>query len=147
MPSRKTIPQWFSFERIKPALIMGLVLFAASFVADITFIWLGASSKARIFNNLAIGIVGALLLAFYLTASYQHQAYLRARERMILIAELNHHVRGALSLIEESSMIDNREERIRRVDEAVNKIDVVLTELVPTIGSASGPRFELPRYN
>ncbi|HEV2489929.1 MAG TPA: hypothetical protein VGT03_08985 [Candidatus Acidoferrales bacterium] len=147
MPSQSSLPHWLSFERMKPVLLTGLVLFVFSYIADVAFDWLHVPAKAAIFNNLAIGIVGALLLMLYLSASYENEAYSRAKERMILVEELNHHVRRALSRIEESAMLEDREERIRCVDEAICQIDVVLTELVPTIGSADSPRYLLPVHN
>lgn len=120
------------------------MLFLFSFGADIAFDSAHHPRLGSIFNDLAVGIVGALLLVLYLSATYENDAYARAKERMILVLELNHHVRRALSIIEESAMIENREERVRRVDEAIARIDFVLTDLVPTIGTASKPRFELP---
>ncbi|HEV2299526.1 MAG TPA: hypothetical protein VGR72_13550 [Candidatus Acidoferrales bacterium] len=144
MPSRKSLPEWLSFARLKPALFTGLVLFLFSYGADIALGWFRHPSYGLIFNDLAVGIVGALLLVLYLTTSYENDAYARAKERMILVLELNHHIRRALSLIEESAMVEDREERVRRVDAAIARIDFVLTDLVPTIGSASTPRYELP---
>ncbi|HKW89547.1 MAG TPA: hypothetical protein VJN21_12410 [Candidatus Acidoferrales bacterium] len=144
MPSLKSLPHWLSFARLKPALFTGLVLFLFSFGADIAFGWFRHPGYATIVNDLAVGVVGALLLILYLSASYENDAYARAKERMILVLELNHHVRRALSIIEESAMIEDREERVRRVDQAIARIDFVLTDLVPTIGSTKKPRFELP---
>lgn len=144
MPSQKALPQWLSFARLKPALFTGLVLFLFSYGADLAFTSFGYPANSWLFNDIAVGIVGALLLVLYLSISYENDAYARAKERMILVLELNHHVRRALSLIEESSMIEDREERMRRVDEAIARIDFVLTDLVPTIGSTKAPRFEQP---
>lgn len=144
MPSLKSLPPWLSFARLKPALFTGLVLFLFSYGADLAITWFRHPASAWFFNDLAVGIVGALLLVLYLSVSYENDAYARAKERMILVLELNHHVRRALSLIEESAMIENKEERIRRVDEAIARIDFVLTDLVPTIGSAQKPRYVLP---
>lgn len=144
MPSKKSLPPWLSFDRLKPALFTGLALFLFSYGADIALGWFRHPAYSLIFNDLAVGIVGALLLVLYLTASNENDAYARAKERMILVLELNHHVRRALSIIEESALIEDREERVRRVDEAIARIDFVLTDLVPTIGTANKPRFELP---
>lgn len=62
-----------------------------------------------------------------------------AKERMQLIAEMNYRIRGALSLIEQSATLDDRDERLRGVDEAVRRIDVVLTDFLPTAGTAAVP--------
>lgn len=131
------LPRWLSFERMSPALLTGLILFAASFLTDVILSWIGTPGQARIFNHLAIGIIGALLIVFFLSASYENQVYARAKERMQLIAEMNYRIRGALNLIEQSATLDNRDERLRGVDEAVRRIDVVLTDFLPSVGTAA----------
>ncbi|HET6199446.1 MAG: hypothetical protein WBE21_07270 [Candidatus Acidiferrales bacterium] len=139
MHLNKTLPRWLSFERMSPALLSGLILFAASFFTDIILDWIGTPGQARFFNYLAIGFIGALLILFFLSASYENQVYARAKERMQLIAEMNYRIRGALSLIEQSATLDDRDERLRGVDEAVRRIDVVLTDFLPTAGTAAVP--------
>lgn len=135
----KTLPRWLSFERMSPALLTGLILFAASFFTDIILSWIGTPAQARVFNHLAIGLIGALLILFFLSASYENQVYARAKERMQLVTEMNCRIRGALSLIEQSATLDDRDERLRSVDEAVRRIDVVLTDFLPTAGRAAAP--------
>lgn len=137
MHLNRTLPRWLSFERMSPALLSGLILFAASFLTDIILSWIGTPGQARVFNHLAIGIIGALLILFFLSASYENQVYARAKERMRLIAEMNYRIRGALSLIEQSATLDDRDERLRGVDEAVRRIDVVLTDFLPSVGTAA----------
>jgi hypothetical protein len=134
----KPLPRWLSFERMSPSLLSGLILFAASFLTDIILSWIGTPGQARFFNHLAIGIIGALLILFFLSASYENQVYARAKERMQLIAEMNYRIRGALNLIEQSATLDDRDERLRGVDEAVRRIDVVLTDFLPSVGTAAG---------
>lgn len=140
MRPNKPLPRWLSFERMSPALLSGLILFAASFFTDIILDWIGTPGQARLFNYLAIGLIGALLILFFLSASYENQVYARAKERMQLIAEMNYRIRGALSLIEQSATLDDRNERLRGVDEAVRRIDVVLTDFLPTVGTAAEPQ-------
>lgn len=139
MRPNKTLPRWLSFERMSPALLSGLILFAASFFTDIILHWIGTPAQARVFNHLAIGLIGALLILFFLSASYENQVYARAKERMRLIAEMNYRIRGALSLIEQSATLDDRDERLRGVDEAVRRIDVVLTDFLPTADTTAVP--------
>src|SRR5579859_7192735 len=69
MRLRKPLPRWLSFERMSPALLSGLILFAASFFTDIILSWIGAPAQAKVFNHLAIGFIGALLILFFLSAS------------------------------------------------------------------------------
>lgn len=89
---------------------------------------------------MTVGVLGAALSLFYLSSVRTNQIYLRAKERMILIAELNRHVRSALTAIRHASSLDDAAQRIQNVDEAIERIDRVLLELVPTVGSAEAPR-------
>jgi hypothetical protein len=147
MQTKTTLPRWMAFDRLKPALAVFIALFFASYVMDLILDRLGVSGASTILNDLAIGILGVLLLLFYLSASYENHNMARARERMILVAELNLHVRTSLIAIGNAAMLENKGERLRRIDEAMMQIDVVLTDLVPTVGSATSPRLSLPGYN
>ena len=147
MGLKNNLPNWMAFDRIRPSLIAGLAIFAVSDVLDLILFWLGLPAAATILNSVAIAILGALILLFYLSASYEAQNYARAKERMILVAELNHHIRGALLVIEHSALLDDRDERLRNTGQAVARIDSVLTDLLPTIGSVEKPRFTLPLQN
>jgi hypothetical protein len=144
MRFKDNLPNWVAFDRIQPALIAGLVIFAVSDVLDLILFWMDLPAAATILNSVAIAILGALILLFYLSASYESQNYARAKERMILVAELNHHIRRALIVIEDSALLEDRAERLRNTEEAVARIDSVLTDLLPTIGSAEKPRYSLP---
>lgn len=50
MHLNKTLPRWLSFERMSPALLSGLILFAASFFTDIILDWIRTPGQARFFN-------------------------------------------------------------------------------------------------
>ncbi len=147
MELKKNLPDWLSFDRSRPALIVGLALFAVSDGLDLILSSLGSHSVASILNNVAIGILGGLLLLFYLTLSYENQVHARAKERMILVAELNHHVRSALIVIEHSALLEDRLERLHKTEQAVARIDAMLTDLLPTIGTAKKPRYHLQQHN
>lgn len=81
-----------------------------------------------------------MLSLFHMSSVRTNQIYLRAKERMILTAELNRHVRGALTSIRQAASQEDAAKRMQRVDEAIEQIDRVLLELVPTVGSADAPR-------
>jgi hypothetical protein len=101
-------------------------------------------SAVTVFNDLAIGILGAGLALFHMSSVRTNQVYLRAKERMILIAELNHHVRSALTTIHQAASLEDPVTRAREVNGALEQIDRVLLDLVPTIGSANAPRYSFP---
>jgi hypothetical protein len=147
MQFKENLPNWMAFDRIRPALIAGLAIFAVSDVLDLILFWAGLPAAATILNSVAIAVLGALILLFYLSASYESQNYARAKERMILVAELNHHIRAALIVIEHSALLEDRTERLSNTEQAIARIDSVLTDLLPTIGSAKEPRYSLPLHN
>jgi hypothetical protein len=137
MRSLKNLPGWLAFRRLEPALLTGLVLFITSYTSDVILEWSGASKTSTILNNLAIGILGGMVLLFYLSASYEHRNYERAKDRMALVSEVNREVREVLMEISESAMLEDRGERLARLDEATERIDSMLTKLVPIAGGAS----------
>lgn len=110
------------------------------YTLDVFLLWLGIPKAATVFNDLTVGILGALLSLFYMSSVRTNQIYMRAKERMILTAELNSHVRSALTAIRHAASQEDMAKRIQEVDEAVEQIERVLFELVPTVGRAQAPR-------
>ncbi len=134
-------------DRVTPALLVGGALFVFSFGTHFLLLKLHVPAAATILDDLAIAVLGALLFFFYVSAISLNQEYKRAKERIILIAELNHHIRDALIVIQCSGGIADENDRAHCVQEAVQRIDWVLTDLVPTIGSAKQPRLYSPEQN
>ena len=134
------LPEWILAEHLKSALVIGFVLSVSNYAMEVLLLWLRIPTAATVFNNLAVGALGAGLSLFYMSSVRTNQIYLRAKERMILTAELNRHVRGALTAIHQAASLDDAFKRIHDVDEAIEQIDQVLLDLVPTVGSAVAPR-------
>ena len=59
---------------------------------------------------------------------------------MALIGEVNRQVRDALVDITALAMVEDRTERLMRLDEATDRIDNVLTQLVPSAGEGTSAR-------
>jgi hypothetical protein len=137
MVEKKSLPVWLAPERVKPALVTGLALFVTSYASDVLLDWWGVPVTATILNNVIIGILGALSVLFYLSASYEHHNFQRAKERMALVSEVNRQVREALSEIGQSAILEDREERLRRLDEVTDRMDSVLSDLAPVPGTAA----------
>jgi hypothetical protein len=138
-PATKRAP-WFTWDRTLPIAVVSLSLFAASFISDVYLERRGVLLTATIINNIAIGLLaGAALLAYEIKVS-RDQEFKRAKERIALIAELNNHVRQSLTLIGLSAGLEHRDERLRRIDEAMARIDTDLTDLLPhAAGSSRAP--------
>ena len=132
----RNLPGWLAFRRLEAPLLTGLVLFVGSYTGDVILEWRGVSTAASILANLAVATLGGLTLLFYLSASYEYHNYKRAKDQMTLISEVNRQVREALMDITESAMVEDRAERLTRLDEATERIDQVLTQLVPTTAAS-----------
>lgn len=128
-------------ERFGAALLVGALLFGVSYFSEWALFWLRIPAVSTIKDNVAIGICAAV--AAYIWARYEAERHERARERMILVAELNHHIRNAVTLLGQSAVLEDGPDKLRLMDEAVDRIDRVLTELVPTAGEAQTPRLFL----
>jgi hypothetical protein len=122
-------------------VLVGAVLFGVSYLTDWILYWLKIPGVSTIANNLVIG--GCAAVAAYIWVRYEAECHARAREKMILIAELNHHIRNAVTLLGQSAALEDGPDKLRMIDEAVDRIDRVLTELVPTVGETQTPRLFL----
>ena len=134
------LPEWILPELLKDALVIGFVLGVCNYALDVLLFWLRIPTAATILNDLTVGVLGAGLSMFYMSSVRMNQIYLRAKERMILTAELNRHVRSAITAIRHAASLEDTVKRIQEVDGAIEQIDRVLLELVPTVGSADAPR-------
>ena len=144
MSRKPAIPSWMSSECLTPALFAGLLLFLASYVADAVLARFGIHGGSTILNDLGIALLGSVLLLFYVTTKKESQNLARAKERIVLVAKLNHNIREALFEIGKSAMLEDREERLRVVDRALNQVDDVLIELVPTMAGAGSAHLTIP---
>ncbi len=132
---------WLAWDRIIPIGVVSLGLFAVSFISDIYLEKMGVPLTATIINNVAIGLLGGAALLAYEIKMSRDQEFKRAKERIALIAELNNHVRQSLTMIGLSAGLEQRDERLRRIDEAMARIDTVLTDLLPrAAGTGSSTR-------
>ena len=120
--------------------VMTGILFFISYIVDVTLAGVGVSPAATVLNDAAIALIAAAVLIFYLFSSRAEQIFLRARERMNLTAELNHHLRHVFSDMRSAAELEDRELRLRLMDEAIERADYVLIDLVPTVSAERPPR-------
>lgn len=136
----KFLPYWMTRGMLRAGAVMTGILFLISYMVDVTLAAAGMSPAATVLNDAAIALIAASVLIFYLFSSRTEQIFLRARERMNLTAELNHHLRHVLSDMREAAGVEDREERLRLMDEAIERADRVLIDLVPTVSAERPPR-------
>jgi hypothetical protein len=139
--SERLTSRRLKLERFGAALLVGALVFGVSYFSEWALFWLRIPDVSTIKDNVAIGISAAV--AAYIWARYEAERHGRLRERMILVAELNHHIRNAVTLLGQSAVLEDGPDKLRLMDEAVDRVDRVLTELVPTVGEAQTPRLFL----
>jgi hypothetical protein len=125
---------------LRAGAVMTGILFVISYIVDVTLAGLGVSPAATVLNDVAIALIAASVLIFYLFSSRTEQIFLRARERMNLTAELNHHLRHVLSDMRSAAEVEDRSERLRLMDDATAQADHLLIDLVPTVSAEKPPR-------
>ena len=137
----RSMSEWLNEYNLKAALVAGLTLFTITYVADAVLYYLGIAATETILDDAAIAITGAGMLIFFLVQSHKNQMVARAKERAILVAEINHHMRNAITPLALIMASPDTRERLRILDLATDRMDHVLTELLPTVGTTSKPRF------
>ena len=115
-------------RRVVPAVLTCAFLFAANYTMDIAMARMGIDESKTIVNDLIIGVLGALAVYYYLSASYENLHFQSARERILLIGELNLRIRESLGVVTSSAMSDDRVARLRGIDEAIDRIDDILCD-------------------
>jgi hypothetical protein len=139
--SKQTTSSRLKYERFGAALLVGALLFSVSYFTEWALFWLRIPGVGTVADNVAIGLCAAM--AAYIWAKYEAERQAHAREKMILVAELNHHIRNAVTLLGQSAVLEDGPDKMRLMDEAVDRIDRVLTELVPTVSETQTPRLFL----
>ena len=117
-------------DRVRLAVITGIVLCLANYGMDFVMDRLGTNSSKTIVNDPAIGVLGALAVYFFLSVSRERDDFESAKERIILIRELNRRIREALVSVATSALSEERMARLQGIDEATDRIDDILTDLV-----------------
>lgn len=125
----------FLNDRLRSSLAVALILFSLSVVCDKIMLWRGVQAADTYLNDLVLGVTGGICAGLILSFQASRDAMERAHERMLLILELNQQLRSAVMHMANSALLPDEMDRLRVMDEAVEQIDEVLTELVPAGGS------------
>ena len=92
---------------------------------------MGTSGSKTIVNDVLIGVLGSIAVFYYLSASQESHQFESAKARIVLIGELNQRVRESLAAVTNSAMSDDRDARLRGIDEAIDHIDEILCDFRP----------------
>jgi len=137
----KFLPYWMTPTIFKAAVVMVCMLFVVSYAVDFALLKLDVPPHSTIVNDIAIATIATGIMLFYLFVTHTHQIFLRAKERMNLAAELNHHLRVVLTELRDAAEVEDRDERLLRFDQAIESVDHILIDLVPTISGEQLPRY------
>lgn len=139
MKSTQNRPRRFTLDPIVPVLLTMIILGVASHYIDVALDRIGVPIAATILNDCAIAVLGGAAILLYQLKAHRDQEFERTRERMMLVGELNRSLRSAMTLIELSAVLEDRNERLRRIDQAMERIDSVLTDSLPRAASSNNP--------
>jgi hypothetical protein len=124
-------PAWLTPDRIAPVLVMFVGLFVITWVFDAAFDRMGVNPASTLFNNFSIGYFGAAIILYYQIQAYRDGKSSRAKEKEEIIAEVNQYVRGELAAIASSAGLEDRDERLKRIEEAMARIEARLANSAP----------------
>ena len=141
MPS-KFWPYWMTPAIVKAAGVMACVLFIVSYAVDLTLLSFEVAPSSTVLNDIAIALIATGVMLFYLFSTHTQHVFLRAKERMNLTAELNHNLRQVLVEFRCAAEVEDRGERLRILDQAIEDVDRILIELVPAVNAENLPRYD-----
>lgn len=131
----KSISSWLNDDILRAAVVAGLVLFAFSYVCDAVLYLLGIAGAKTILNDVAIGIIGAVLLVIFLSQSRKNQVLAQAKARALFVEEVSHYVRDAFAPLAQIMSSQDAAERLRILDMTTDRVDYVLSQVLPSVGT------------
>jgi hypothetical protein len=134
---------WLASRRRISVTGFAVLLFGAHYGLTQILTWRGIKEGSTLIDDFTIAALGSAALWFFLTLQAERQEIAHARERMMVTARVNLHIRRALSAVATSVVLPNEDDRLRLVDEAVERIDHVLMDMVPTADEQDRLRFYL----
>ncbi len=128
MALQKTSGQAGMAGRLIPAVITCVLLFAANYAMDVGMERVGWASSKTLVNDVVIGVLGAIAVFYYVSASNESHEFESAKERIVMIGKLNLRIRESLGAVTSSVLSDDRMARLRGIDEAIDRIDDILCD-------------------
>lgn len=107
------------------AFIVGLSVFTVGCVGDLVFLANGSDPLLAVMDDFSLGAFAAALVLYY-----EWRRSVQLRNRLSVIAQMNHHVRNQLEVIEYSAWATHDQVLIARMNESVARIDWALREIL-----------------
>ncbi len=114
-----------SWPRYLFPVLVGGGAFGAGILLDLAF---GIENRPILYSDVFTGVVAALLA--FLVARYYERLRRSDAERLRVAADVNHHVRNALTTVLYSVHVKRDPELIQVTQDAVNSIDWTLREVL-----------------
>lgn len=130
LPAKSSFSQT-STSAILIAIAVAAIVFLVSSIADFALLYEHEPARLTIEISDAIssGVIGLLCFQLF---RMQQQRRRQIRQRLEVIADMNHHVRNALQVI--SFTVESRDQQeIKAIRESMNRIQWALKELLPKI--------------
>lgn len=128
------------FERIVSVGLAAALLFLVSVACGEIFYMRGIHGAQTFLDDAVIGAAGGFIVWGLLYLQGIRRDFESARERMRLTAEMNMRVRDALAIMSNAVLAQNQADRLRLMDEAIQRVDNVLNDLVPTMDQPTQTR-------
>jgi signal transduction histidine kinase len=129
---RTQTPRRVLILRAVLALLIAALFAAFEQVADVHLARHGLSRADIFIDDVGGAVLLGTIFFLWVTVVDEHHRRVRAEEKRELTADMNHHIRNALTVIKYSAHSENQAERIRMTDEAVDRIESTLRELLPS---------------
>jgi hypothetical protein len=134
-----------NYDILKSAVIAGLVLFALTYMCDALLYYLDIAAAKTILNDVAIALAGAVLLVIFLSQSRKNQIVEQAKARAMVVQAVSHNVRDVFTPLALVMSSQDTAERLRILDMATDRVDHVLSQVLPTVGAIDKSQpFESP---
>ena len=107
------------------SVLIGLAAFGSGILLDVT---LGVESRGILYSDIFTGVVAAFLSL--MLARYYERLRVADSDRLRVAADVNHHVRNALTTVLYSVHVKRDPDLIQVTQEAVDRIDWTLREIL-----------------
>jgi hypothetical protein len=129
-----------NYDILRSAVVAALVLFAITYACDAILCSLGIAAAKTILNDVAIALTGAVLLVIFLSQSRKNQIVEQAKARAMVVEAVSHYVRDVFTPLALVMTSQDSAERLRILDMATDRVDHVLSQVLPTAGTADKSR-------
>jgi type II secretory pathway component PulM len=118
--------------------LVGLFVFSVSMTIDLALYYRGSEPipMFSVSDGLAALIAAIFALTVVRHASERRKAVL---QRLQMVAELNHHIRNALEIIQLTAHFTDNTKAIAAINEAATRIDRALKEILPPNNNPTPP--------